>query len=160
MAVHHQMLMYLHHKEDFFFSSTIDTIGLKEVSIESLPENFQTLIRDKCLMLTNKLAEVRGIIFHGQKYFSGAAVVLSRHDKTCEFGEIVTVFISNDVPHLMCNRLDILCFDNHYNSYCTRRICDSYTLVRVSDLPDYHPLGIYHLNKQMFIPLHHYVPVK
>ena len=156
MAIHRQMLMYLHHKEDFYFSSTIDSVGLKEISIESLSENFQALIRDKCCLLTNKLTEARGVIFNGQRYFSGGAVVLS-HCDTCEFGEIVTVFISNDIPYLMCNKLVTLHFDNHFNSYCTRRLCDSYTLVKVSDLLDYHPLGIYHLNKQMLIPLRHYV---
>ena len=158
MAIHHQMLMYVHHKEHFYFSSAIETVGLKEVALISVPELFQRQINEKCLILGDSLTEARGIIFQGQKYFSGGAVALSSNDDQFVFGEILTVFISNDIPYLMCNQLDTIHFDEHFNSLCVKRIPDGYYLTRVSDLIDYHPLGIYHLHKQMFIPLHHYIP--
>ena len=67
MAVHHEMLMYLHYKQqESYFSSEILSVNSKEISLSSLQDKVQTLIMEQCSpLISDDFVEARGVTFNG-----------------------------------------------------------------------------------------------
>ena len=72
-----------------------------------------------------------------------------------ELGEVATLFVYDDTPFVLCDKL-FKAYDPHFNAYYVRRTSD-YILLRLSDLYDYHPLGMYKFQKKSFVNLRHFV---
>ena len=154
MARHHQMLMYMEYKKKTYFDEKIELTSSKEVKIEDLPVRIQDTLSLSPYIYGSILMEASKISFHGQDYCQGSAVVIGKNNQLL-LGEVITLFVCADIPHVLCDKL-FTSFDPHYNAYSVRRTGD-YILLRIADLYDYHPLGIYRINQQCFVNLIHYV---
>lgn len=157
MATHHQMLMYLNYKmEHYFVTDDYNLTGVKEVNINCMPEYLKKLILQKCDLLSNTFMEGNSLSYMGARYSNGSAVVLCMDNEIPTFGEIVSVFLINDIPYLFCCVLDIIEYDSHINGYNVVH-SDINVFYKVDELVDYHPLGIYGVFPRKSIILRHFI---
>ena len=154
MATHHQMMMYLHYKEQEYFNEEATPVSIKEKLLQDIPEveRDKIKIENPCV---ESVIEANGVIWRSQRYYTGVGVVING-DYSYTFAEIEKVYLICGVPYLYCEELKILMFDTHIHAYKVKRTSKFY-LVKLRELYDYHPLGIYSLSNASFIPLRHHI---
>ena len=81
-----------------------------------MPEDVLYLVR-KANLLQTLFTEAEGVTYKGHKYVTGGAVILHAQSLNYVFGEIISVFIINAQPYLLCNDLNIVDLNCHYNAY-------------------------------------------
>ena len=152
MARHHQMLMYMEYKKKQYFNESIELTSSKEVKISELPFRMQSAIIQSPYIYSDTLMEASKMSFKGQTYCQGCAVVLGKTNELL-LGEVITTFVCADIPLVLCDKL-FSSFHPHFNAFSVRRT-NEYVLLRIADLYDFHPLGIYQINHQWYVNLIH-----
>ena len=158
MATKHQMYMYLNYRKEFLLDKKPPQgVTNKEIPIEALDYKCQSLLRsDLNLSESDLLTQSQAVIMDGQRYQQGEVVVVGFEDDEYVFGNIESCFFFQDTAYLLCNLLLINNFDSHFHAYLVSP-GPNYKLLKIRDLLDYHPLGIYEINKTFYVPLRHYV---
>ena len=157
IAEHHQQYMYLQYKQEFYLrSDELKTISSKEATVGSLSASAIDILSKIGFHLTLGVTECKAVVFDGQRYYCGDGVMLGFSNDEYKFGKIQSALIIHDEPYLCCNCLIVNQFDTHFHAYVVEE-SDSITIIRVRDLFDYHPLGIYQIHGCMYLLLKHFV---
>ncbi len=153
MAKHKQSRQALFHaKENVLDCAQYSAcVGANSCPIQLLPRHIQLLLVPH---LNGKLQVemVKRVTVSGTTYSQGSAVVLSESDGDYQFGRIDHIFIMCGIPFLCCMKLEVSEFSEHYHSYIIQE-SPRYLLVRVRDLLDHHPLGLYQVHGKLYITL-------
>ena len=154
MARHHQMLMYMEYKQKNYFDNKLSVTSGKEVKIEEMPPAMQTVLASARYVYGPSLLEAPKLSYKGQEYCKGCAVVVDKSNDVV-FGEVVTTFVSAQIPLILYDRLSAH-FNPHFNAYSVQRTGDC-SVMPIEDLYDYHPLGIYKTKHGIFVNLRHFI---
>ena len=154
MVRHHQMMMYLEYKKTKYFGDDeMKLTSSHEVRIKDLPAAVQELCASCLFVYGSSLTEAEKVTYKGQCYSSGSAVVYGKQNAVLLIGEIVHVYVCGKIPLILCDKLFYI-YDEHLNAYSVKRT-GHYSLLRLYDLYDYHPLGVYCLDGRYFVNLRH-----
>ncbi|XP_066933831.1 uncharacterized protein [Clytia hemisphaerica] len=158
MAVHHQMLMYLHYRKDNILTRKLPKgISMNEAAVETLDIQFQNPIKKSLKIMSSDLLMVgKAVVMNGHRYSVDEAVVLSYQNDDYVFGIIKLIIFFKTEIFLLCQNTDIEGFDTHIHSYQVSEI-NEHTVVKIDDLLDYHPLGVYNFDGKTLIPLRYYI---
>lgn len=67
------------------------------------------------------------------------------------------MFFINDIVYFLCEEFHVAEFNTHYHAYDV--VATGITkLVKITELLDYHVLGIYEVDQLLLVPLKHFVP--
>ena len=157
LATQHQFYMYLtYRKADITSDDSVTTTFGKELPLILLDRYIQEEVGRKGS--TSVVYQAQSVIYEGQKYSHGGAVVLSYTHDTFNFAKIESIIFVFDTPLLVCNRLDTIGFNFHLNCYEVMETKDNF-VCKIEDLADFHPLGIYNSCSCKFslIAMKHYL---
>ena len=156
LSKRYQMMMYLNYiKSDLLKHDDPQGIALKEIPMESLDQPVHDVLKAK-LEINNSdlLCQSKAVVYEGLRHNKGESVVTDFDNDEPLFGSINSVLYFRKEIYLLCELLMILRFDTHFNSYevTTSGVLD---LVNLTNLFDYHPLGIYDVHGKKLLPLIH-----
>ena len=158
MAKRHQFLQYLHYSQDNYLEHRQPQgIRIQEVPCEELPTDQREEIMHKLQLAdTDLIMKGSAVIFEGQRYSRNEAVVMGVDNDKYTFGWIKYIVLHEGNVYLLCELLENLHYKFHFNAYQVVAT-GKFELCSVSGILDYHPLGVYEINRNMFIPLKHYI---
>ena len=90
------------------------------------------------------------VIIHGQKYRSGAALLLSWHDDIPTFGIISQILVYDHMKTFILDNLANLGFDEHFNAYIVKST-EKQSVVAFPDLENKWPLCVYPVGDVIYI---------
>ena len=137
-----------------YFNEEAKSVSSKEKSLQDIPESEKDMIIRECPYIESVI-EAKGVIWRSQRYYTGCAVVIDGNH-TFKFAEIEKAYFIDGVPFVYCQILDVVSFNPHFHAYEVKK-ADSFRMVNLRNLYDYHPLGIYTLHKSCFIPMRHHI---
>ena len=156
MAKRHQMFMYLFYKQEHLLNkSAPQGVHSKEIDIDILLPNVKVMVQN----VTNKsqICQSKAVVVDGHRYESGEAVCIDFKDDEYVFSKIDSALFLNGLVYLLCLNMIVESFNSHLHAY---KIIDTdrYHLVKVSELLDYHPLGIYTVSGKEYVSLKYFIP--
>lgn len=157
LAVRHQYHKSNFHCDTFFLSAK----QLEPLKGQILPiQIVATEWRESLTALIGNDTDVyfaEKVVVDGQKYSSDSCVVDSCTNDSYSFCKIEGAFIVSGCVYLACTQLEVDAFSKHYHAYIVS-FSTSHPLLKISSLLDYHPLGLYEVNNQLFIALKYWIP--
>ena len=106
-------------------------------------------------------AWARRIVYDGTRYSRGDVLVMSTSPSTACFVKIEYIAIQPDEEE--CNLFCVMCRESHFEeSLQAFRVSfdGPQVSVRISDLADHHPLGIYRVSNEHFVVMRYTIPHK
>ena len=107
---------------------------------------------------TDILCKLSSVIFDGQQFNSGDAIVTGFASDDYVFGIIDYVLSSEAGIYFLYENLENVNYNYHLNAHEVTRT-SIFSLCQSSQLLDYHLLSIYRIKNQNFVVLHHYIPM-
>ena len=111
-----------------------------------LPENVQ----NECeLLISTK------IVIHGTTYKNDTPILLRNDDEMFpKFGLVKTIYTYNNLKILIITEYDTIKFNPKLNSYLIQKpLSSSIVAKRVQDLIFSHPLSIFMISRELYVPL-------
>ena len=147
-ALHHESANYLGKQKRSFVGGTLMPVYLLDQSIQAL---IKPLVSEN-----ENFFQSRSVTVDGYSYGYKCAVVTGFMNDALQFKCVMNCLVINETLYLLCSDLETLGFDRHFHAYAVRHV-QTYSLLKLDDLLDRHPLGLYEHGVDSFIVLHHRV---
>ncbi len=152
LAVHIQAKQALIHSSALLLGEGQYTVtGASSIHIRLYEQEVQNLVQPY-LQGTEIVPECAKVKIDSVQYSVGSVVILGLENYEYSFGLIRYVFILKDKPFLCTELLEIDEYSTHYHAYKVTKTGDL-RLCQVSELFDYHPLGLYHVQGSQYVTL-------
>ena len=143
MATQHQFYMYLTYQKRNVTDHECTTSSSNELPVMLLHQNIQERIKLNNPDVTI-IHQALSTKYDGQIYSSGSCIVRGFHFDMPFIGKVESIIFVYDTPFLIVQKLKTMHFNSHYNSYEVRETSEL-DLIKIDDLKDYHPLGLYNV---------------
>lgn len=151
--------MYVFHRRKFLLEYDEPTLKhSKEVVISTLDVKFQNVLQNCISGIVNLFDSVK---FKGLEFEQGCVVVTSFADDLFNFSCIQHGYFVGDELLLLCQVLETVCFNIHYNCYEVV-FTEDFHVLRIDELLDSKQLGLYkvkNLSDCWLVPLKHYLRI-
>ena len=100
------------------------------------------------------------VTYFGRKYSIGNVVVLGKESSDLKFGVIEHILWHKNEAYVLAKELHLFGFYSHYHSYHLNIQRDSYAILKIEDLLDFHPLDYIYKTEsnEHFVRLRHHIP--
>ena len=98
---------------------------------------------------------VKNVACSGTWYHSGSAVILEKLENGYHFGIIQMSFIIAGLVHILCKTVQTTDYVHHVHAYAISADHGQLKLLKVTELADHYPLGIYKTDFSKLIVLKH-----
>ena len=138
-----------------FFSVKQRSINGENVHVNMLDDEMQGFVLP--LLNSNQVVHIGSGVDHSLGRYNCMDIVILKvcHDEYI-FGEIKKLFFINGSVYLYCQELVVLEYSAQFHAYSVLN-ADTFILIKIEDLLDYHVLGRYAVANASYVPLKHFV---
>ncbi len=151
VADRHQTRQALIHSAPLILNAGLYKITNARVThIRLFERNVQQLVEP--LLEESEVPEGTRVKVDGVDYSIGSVVILRFQEDEYVFGLIKHIFVIDEKPMLCCDEMVINEYSQHYHAYSVSE-SGNVTLVKIPNLLDHHPLGLYRVQGQLLVGL-------
>ena len=137
-----------------FFCTDFKCVGISIDHLRLLETDVQNLLAP--LLNKEVVSSGTGVHHPNGSYFVNDIVMLEIKNDNYVFGKIQKLFFIRDIVYVLCEEFHVAAFNTHFHAYDVVAT-GIYVLIKLTELLDYHVLGIYEIEQLMLIPLKHSV---
>ncbi len=156
LAEHHQTKQALLHTSPLLLGEGQYTFtGTGSIHLRLYEREVQNLVQP-FLNGNDLVTDCKKVSLESVQYSVGSVVILDSVRSEYVFGLIKYIFVLEEKTFLCTDVLDIVQYSKHYHAYKVRE-SGKFVLKQVPELLDYHPLGLYKLQKAHYVTIRYVI---